>query len=339
MDAPLRIVFFGSPSFALPALEALVEAPWAEVVLAVTQPPRPRGRSGRPAPTEVGAAAAAAGIPVLAPQRLRRESTEEIAARAPDVGVLAASGHLLPGHLLEAFPHGVVNVHASLLPRHRGASPVAAALLAGDEESGASLMLVERRLDSGPVIASASTAIGPLDTTETLTSRIAEVGAELLLANLAAWVAGAIEAAPQEEARASYAPRLRREYGAVDWSLPAVEIWRRVRAYQPWPQATATYPRPGGGGEPLLIQEAWPAPLPEGAAGAPPGTVLAGPGEPLSPLLPGRRAVAVAATGEGGLALLRLQRAGRRSVTVEEYLRGDRGLIGSRLQDGARASG
>ena len=338
MDAPLRIVFFGSPSFALPSLAALVEAPWAEVVLAVTQPARPRGRSGRPASTEVGAAAQAAGIPVLAPERLRRESTAEITARAPDVGVLAASGHLLPGHLLQAFPRGVVNVHASLLPRHRGASPVAAAILAGDEESGASLMLVERRLDAGPVIASASTEIGPLDTTGTLTSRIAEVGSELLRQNLAAWVAGDIPAVPQEEARASYAPRLRREDGAVDWSLPAVEIWRRVRAYQPWPQATATDPRRGGDGEPLLIQEAWPAPLPEGAAGAPPGTVLAGSGEPLSPLLPGRRALAVAATGEGGLALLRLQRAGRRSMGVEEYLRGDPRLIGSRLGDGARAS-
>ena len=338
MDAPIRIVFFGSPSFALPSLAALVEAPWAEVVLAVTQPARPRGRSGRPASTEVGAAAAAAGIPVLAPERLRRESTAEVAARAPDIGVLAASGHLLPGHLLEAFPRGVVNVHASLLPRHRGASPVAAAILAGDEESGASLMLVERRLDAGPVIASASTAIGPLDTTGALTSRIAEVGSELLLQNLAAWVAGDIPAVPQEEARASYAPRLRREDGAVDWSLPAAEIWRRVRAYQPWPQATATDPRRGGAGGPLLIQEAWPAPLPEGAAGAPPGTVLAGSGEPLSPLLPGRRALAVAATGEGGLALLRLQRAGRRSMGIEEYLRGDPRLIGSRLGDGARAS-
>lgn len=338
MDAPIRIVFFGSPSFALPSLAALVEAPWAQVVLAVTQPARPRGRSGRPASTEVSAAAAAAGIPVLAPERLRRESTAEIAARAPHVGVLAASGHLLPGHLLEAFPRGVVNVHASLLPRHRGASPVAAAILAGDGESGASLMLVERRLDAGPVIASASAEIGPLDTTGTLTSRIAEVGSELLRQNLAGWVAGDIPAVPQEEARASYAPRLRREDGAVDWSLPAVEIWRRVRAYQPWPQATATRPRRGGSGEPLLIQEAWPAPLPEGAAGAPPGTVLAGSGEPLSPLLPGRRALAVAATGEGGLALLRLQRAGRRSMGVEEYLRGDPRLIGSRLGDGARAS-
>ncbi len=339
MDAPLRIVFFGSPSFALPALEALLQAPWADVVLAVTQPPRPRGRSGRAEPTEVGAAATAAGIPVLAPERLRRETTERVAACSPDVGVLAASGHLLPGHLLEAFPHGVVNVHASLLPRHRGASPVAAAILAGDDESGASLMLVERRLDAGPLIASAATPVGPLDTTATLTPRIASLGAELLLASLPAWVDGALTAAPQEESRASYAPRLERSDGAVDWSLPAVEIWRRVRAYQPWPQATASYPAPGRGPEPLLIQEAWPAPLPEAAGDAPPGTVVAGSGEPLSPLLPGRRALAVVATGEGGLALLRLQRPGRRSMAVEEYLRGDRRLTRMRLGDGAAASG
>ncbi len=338
MAAPLRIVFFGSPAFALPTLTALIEAPWAEIVLAVTQPPRPRGRSSRPEPTEVAAAARSSAIAVLAPERLRREATEQVAALEPDVGVLAASGHLLPTHLLDVFPRGVVNVHASLLPRHRGASPVAAAILAGDEQSGASLMLVERRLDAGPVIASATTPIEPLDTTATLTARIAALGAALLEARLPSWVAGKIAATPQEEAAASYAPRLTRDDGAIDWSLPAVEIGRRVRAYQPWPQARATYPSRRGG-EPLLVAEAWPAPLPAGAGRERPGTVVAGDGAALSPLFPGRRARAVVVTGEGGLALLRVQRAGRRAVTIEEYLRGDPGLVGTLLGDGDPASG
>jgi len=342
MNMPLRVVVFGSPAFALPTLRGLIEAPWAEVVCAVTQPPRPRGRSGRPHHTEVAAAAGEAAVPVLAPERMRRDSTEQIAALRPDVGVLAASGHLLPTHLLEAFPHGVVNVHASLLPRHRGASPVTAAILAGDAESGASLMRVVRELDAGPVIAAARTRIEPLDTTATLTMRIAEVGAALLLERLPAWVAGELTATPQDETAASYAPRLTRADGAIDWSLPAIELWRRVRAYQPWPVATASYPSHGDAndraadrGERFLVHEAWPAPLPEEARSAPPGTVCAGGGDPLTPLLPGRLALAVVATGEGGLALLRVQREGRRPTAIEDYLRGDRALIGMRLGDGA----
>ena len=340
MEPPLRVVFFGSPSFALPTLTALLEAPWADVICAVTQPPRPRGRSGRPVPTEVAAAAAAAGIPVLAPERLRRETTEHVAALRPDVGVLAASGHLLPTHLLDAFPHGVINLHASLLPRHRGATPVSAAILAGDAESGASLMVVERKLDAGPVIASAPTPIEPRDTTGTLTSRIAALGASLLIEWLPAWAAGTVPAAPQDDSRASYAPSLARSDGAIDWSLPAVEIWRRVRAYQPWPQAAATYPTDKrGGGRPFLVQEAWPMSLPDAADGPRPGTVLAGAGEPLTPMLPGRRSRAVVVTGEGGLALLRVQRAGRRSMTIEEYLHGDGRLLGTCLGGGDRTSG
>ncbi len=343
MNTPVRVVFFGSPAFALPTLRALIEAPWAKVVCVVTQPPRPRGRSGRPQPTAVAAAAEETGVPVLAPERLRRDATKKITALRPDVGVLAASGHLLPTHLLEAFPHGVVNVHASLLPRHRGASPVAAAILEGDAEAGASLMLVVRELDAGPVIAAARTPIEPLDTTGTLTARIAELGAALLLELLPAWVAGELTAAPQDEAAASYAPWLTRADGAIDWSLPAIELGRRVRAYHPWPLATTSYPSSDPAAEdrrePFLVHEAWPAPLPEQARSAPPGTVCAGGGEPLTPLLPGRVARAVVATGEGGLALLRVQRAGRRAAAIEDYLHGDRELIGARLGEGAAAAG
>lgn len=333
----MRIVFFGSPDYAVPSLRACLNLAGAEVVAVVTQPDRPRGRSGAALLTAVKRAAIDARVPViLQPERVRRETTEALAALRPDVGVVAASGHILPTHLLEVFPHGVVNVHASLLPRHRGASPVSAAILAGDAESGASIMLVVRALDAGPVLARASTPIGALDTTGVLTDRIAGLGAALLAETLPLWVAGEITPLPQDEAQVTYAPRLAKEDGVIDWTRTAREIARAVRAYHPWPLATtsraratdAATDRAGGGGEPLAILEAWPL---AGDSAAAPGTVEAGDGAALTPLLPGRVARAVVACGTDRLALLALQRSGHRALPIEEYLNGDRALIGSRL--------
>ena len=165
----MRIVFFGSPDYAVPSLRACLDLRDAEVIAVVTQPDRARGRSGAALMTPVKQAAIEAGVAtILQPERVRRDTTDVLAALRPDIGVVAASGHILPTHLLEVFPHHVVNVHASLLPRHRGASPVSAAILAGDAESGASIMLVVRELDAGPVLAKAATPIGPLDTTGAL---------------------------------------------------------------------------------------------------------------------------------------------------------------------------
>lgn len=319
----MRVVFFGSPDYALPTLRGLLAAPGVEVVAVVTQPARPRGRSGTAVATPVGRVAAEAGVPVVTPQRIRREQTAEIAAFEADVGVLAASAHILPTHLLEAFPHGVLNVHASLLPRHRGASPVAAAILAGDTEAGATIMQIVRELDAGPVLGTVATPIEPLDTTATLTERIAELGARRLVELLGPWVAGEVEAVPQDVSLATYAPTLAKADGALDWSRSTEELWRRVRAMQPWPQATTTYRD-----APFTVHAAWPVAAPEGAA---PGEVRAGDGAPLGELLPGRLARAVVACGEGGLALLRVQRAGRRALEIEDYLNGDRDLIGARL--------
>ena len=324
----MRVVFFGSPAYALPTLRGLLAAPGVEVAAVVTQPARPRGRSGEPVPTPAARLAAEAGAPVLAPQRITRAETAALAALAPDAGVLAASAHLLPSHLLEAFPHGVLNVHASLLPRHRGASPVAAAILAGDDATGATIMRVARALDAGPVLGSAATPIGPLDDAGTLTDRVAELGARLLLDLLGPWAAGEIEAEPQDEALATWAPALTKSDGALDWRRPAGELWRRVRAFRPWPLASTAR-----GGQPLIVHEAWPVAAP--GADAEPGAVLDGGGAPLGEALPGRHARAVVACGEGGLALLRVQRAGRRAQDIEDYLRGDRSLIGSRLGEAA----
>ena len=319
----MRVVFFGSPDYALPTLRGLLDAPDVDVVAVVTQPARPRGRSGRAVATPVGRLAAEAGVPVVTPQRIRREQTAEIAAFEADVGVLAASAHILPTHLLEAFPHGVLNVHASLLPRHRGASPVAAAILTGDAEAGASIMQIVRELDAGPVLGTVATPIEPLDTTATLTDRIAELGAARLVELLGPWVSGEVEAVPQDASLATYAPTLAKADGALDWSQSAEALWRRVRAMQPWPQATTTYRDAS-----FTVHAAWPVAAPEGAA---PGEVLAGDREPLGDLLPGRVARAIVACGEGGLALLRVQRTGRRALEIEDYLNGDRDLIGARL--------
>ncbi|MFA7248355.1 MAG: methionyl-tRNA formyltransferase [Dehalococcoidia bacterium] len=320
----MRIVFFGSPEYAVPSLRACLDLTGAEVIAAVTQPDRPRGRTGAALATPVKQLAVEAGIPlILQPERVRRETTEALSARRPDVGVVAASGHILPTHLLEAFPHGVVNVHASLLPRHRGASPISAAILAGDAESGASIMLVVRALDAGPVLAKVATPIGALDTTGVLTERVAHLGAALLSETLPRWVAGEITPIVQDESLVTYAPRLAKEDGLIDWTRSAEEIGRAVRAFHPWPLATT-----GRAGEPLAVLEAWSI---AGDSTAAPGTVEAGDGAPLTPLLPGRRARAVVACGTGRLALLALQRPGRRALSIEDYLNGDRALIGSVL--------
>ena len=320
----MRVVFFGSPDYALPTLRGLLDAPEVEVVAAVTQPDRPRGRSGTAVATPVKRLAADAGVPVLTPQRIRREQTAEIAAFGADVGVLAASAHILPTHLLEAFPHGVLNVHASLLPRHRGASPVAAAILAGDAEAGATIMQIVRELDAGPVLGTIATSIEPLDTTATLTERIADLGARRMIELLGPWVEGEVAATPQDETLVTYAPTLAKADGALDWSRPAEELWRRVRAMQPWPQATTTYR-----GAPFTIHATWPVDAPGG--GPLQARCCDGNAAPLSELLPGRVARAVVPCGEGGLALLRVQRAGRRALEIEDYLNGDRALIGARL--------
>lgn len=320
----MRIVFFGAPEYAVPSLRACLALGDAEVVAVVTQPDRPRGRSGAALATAVKVLAVTSGVPViLQPERVRRDTADAIAALRPDVGVVAASGHILPTYLLDAFPHRVLNVHASLLPRHRGASAVASAILAGDGESGATIMEVVRAVDAGPIVAQTRLAIGPLDTTGTLTARIAEAGATLLADVLPRWVDGAIASTPQDASQATFAPRLSKEDGRIDWSQPAEAIDRAIRAFQPWPTAYSSYR-----GEPLTVHAAWPLPI---DLDAPPGTVVAGDGKALTPLLPGRVARALVACGRGALALLDIQRPGKRATPIEAYLNGDRALIGTRL--------
>ncbi len=190
-------------------------------------------------------------------------------------------------------------------------------------------MLVVRELDAGPVLGTVTTPIGPFDTAGTLTERIAELGALRMLELLPRWVAGAVEAQPQDESLATYAPRLAKQDGVLDWSEPATALWRRVRAFAPWPLATTRYR-----GEPFTVHEAWPVAATPGEPrlDAAPGTVIAGDGA-VSPLHGDRQARALVVCGEGALALLRVQRPGKRALDIEEYLRGDAALIGARLDE------
>ncbi|MGH2585667.1 MAG: methionyl-tRNA formyltransferase [Dehalococcoidia bacterium] len=319
-----RIVFMGSPDFAVPSLRALVAA-GHDLVGVVTQPDREAGRGRRLVPPAVKTVALELGLPVLQPPSLRRpEAVAQLAAPRPEAIVVAAFGQILRRAVLEIPPRGVLNVHASLLPRWRGASPVTAAILAGDAESGVSIMLVDEGLDTGPVLATRSTPITDADTGGTLTDRLAEIGAELLVETLPGRLDGTVKPKPQVEALATYAPRIEKDAGQIGWSQPAVDIWRQVRAFNPWPGAFTTYAETV-----LKLLDAWPL---VGYSAEPPGTVLPLPwgARDVVPAERPRPAFAVV-TGEGFLLPLKLQRAGKRAIFAEEFLHGERALIGSRL--------
>jgi methionyl-tRNA formyltransferase len=307
----VRAVFLGSPVFALPSLEALLSLPGVEVVAVVTQPDRPAGRGHGTTAPPVKLAALERGLTVLQPENVSApQSLEALGALAPDVAVVAAYGQILRQRFLDLPARGCVNVHASLLPRHRGASPVAASILAGDAVTGVTLMEVVRALDAGAMIARVEEPILDTDTTGTLEMRLAAAGGRVLRESLLPWYEGTLAAVPQDEALVTYAPQLRREDARLDWSLPAVDLWRRVRAFNPWPVAFTAWQ-----GEELRVLEASP---------------LAGDGAP-------GKVVSIAADGPvvqcgtGRLTLLRVQRAGRKAQSGAEFARGARGFEGAAL--------
>ena len=231
----LRAVFFGTPDFAVPSLSALLES-GVDVALVVTQPDRPVGRHAAPHPSAVAGAAAARRIALAKPERLRGNSEllAQIAEVAPDVGVVVAYGKLLPTPLLDLPRLSFINVHASLLPKYRGASPIQAAILAGDRETGIVTMRVVEELDAGPIYLERRVAIGERERADSLSARLAAAGGVLLVETLRGLEAGSISAVPQR-GEPSFCRPVRREDGEVDWALPAVAIERRLRAYTPWP--------------------------------------------------------------------------------------------------------
>jgi methionyl-tRNA formyltransferase len=232
-----RILFMGSPDFAVPSLLALLADPHYEVVGVVTQPDKPAGRGQKLTACAVKAAAEARGLKVLTPTKLRPPEVQaELAALAPELIVVAAYGRILPKAILELPAHGCINVHASLLPRHRGASPIAHAILAGDREAGVAIMRMEEGLDTGPVYARRAIAIAADDTTGSLSDKLAALGAELLVATLPTILSGSLQAEPQS-GDSTYAPLFEKEHGAIDFARPASELERHIRAMQPWPGA------------------------------------------------------------------------------------------------------
>jgi methionyl-tRNA formyltransferase len=300
----MRAVFFGTPEFAVPSLSAILEAR-IDVPLVVTQPDRPVGRHALAVASPVARLAADRGIPAEKPERLRGNKgfLETLRAASPEVGVVVAYGKILPGELLEVPRLGFVNVHASMLPKYRGASPVAAAMLAGETETGAVTMRVVEELDAGPIYLARRVPIGHDEDAGSLSRRLSELGAGLLVETLRGLEAGTLAATPQV-GEPSFCRTIRREDGEIDWSLPAGEILARLRAYAPWPGIFTFLD-----GERVKVLQAERGP--DGGA-EPPGTVS----------LTDRGELFAAAGGGTSMKLLRLQRAGRNAVGASEFARG-----------------
>ncbi len=236
----MRIVFMGTPEFAVPSLEHLIINRY-QVAAVYTQPDRPAGRGRSPMPSAVKRAASTWNLPVVQVASLKKaEAVAPLADLHPDIIVVAAFGQILPQAVLDIPRHGCINIHPSLLPRFRGASPVAAAILAGDEFTGVSIMLMDKGLDTGAVLARAAVAISPQDNTGLLTLKLSQVAARLLQEVLVRWLRGEIVPQPQKDAEATCCSPITKEAGEIDWHLPAVDIWQRVRAFNPWP---GCYPR------------------------------------------------------------------------------------------------
>ncbi len=310
-----RIVFMGTPEFAVVSLRALAAA--HTVVGVVTQPDRPAGRGRQLEPSPVKQFSAQAGLPVIQPQRLREpEALAQLQVWAPDLIVVAAFGQILRPAVLDMPPRGCLNVHGSLLPRHRGAAPIAAALLAGDAETGITILRMDPGLDTGPMLASRSLPVAPDDTTGTLTNRLAPLGANLLLEVIPEYLAGRLAPLPQDGSAATYAPQLKKEDGKLDFTQPAAELERRVRALLPWPGAFAAWPDPAGGeARPLKVLRAAVLDRPLGAAGE---VVATSQGPAIG-------------TGSGALLLLEVQPPGKRPMPAVDFARGARGFMGTRL--------
>lgn len=301
----MRVVFFGTPAFAVPTLARLLESSH-RVVASVTQSDRPSGRGQRTHEPPVKQVARERGIPVLQPDRLKDPSAlDALRAFAPDLGVVAAYGRILPDDLLHLPRLGMINVHASLLPKYRGAAPVHRAVMAGETETGVSIMRVIARLDAGPVLATARRAIGPDETSDEVERDLARLGATLLVETVDALAAGRARETPQDERLATYAPRLTKQDGLIDWHAPARAIHNQVRGLHPWPHAYTSL-----GGRRYVILRTAIADTSGGSAA--PGRVVEARGDRL-----------VVAAGDGAaLAVVEIQPQDRRAMTAREFLAG-----------------
>lgn len=306
----MRAVFFGTPDFAVPSLRALLRAGY-DVRAVVTQPDRPHGRSrSRLVPPPVKVAAETAGLPVLQPEKpVGDEFVAALRAYEPEIGIVVAYGHILRPAVLGLPPRGMLNVHASLLPRWRGAAPIQWAMLAGDAVTGVSIMQMEVGLDSGPVYRMAETPIAGAETGPELTARLAELGAHELVAALGDIAAGRAAATPQDAARVTYAHKIDRATTRLRWDEPTALVARRIRAFDPAPGAWTTL-----GADEVKLFGATPA-----DGGGVPGTIL------------GTRHGLVVATGDGAVTVSAVQPAGKARLGAADWARGRPGLEGQQL--------
>jgi methionyl-tRNA formyltransferase len=313
----MRLAFMGSPAFSVPVLAALLEA-GHDIACVYSQPPRPSGRGQAERPTPVHAFAASRGLAVRTPKSLKRaEAQAEFAALDLEAAIVVAYGLILPQPILDAPRHGCLNLHASLLPRWRGAAPIQRALMAGDRVTGVQVMQMEAGLDTGPVLLTARTPIEPDDTAQTLHDRLADLGPPLILDALDAIAAGHARAVPQAEEGATYAAKIDPADARIDWSRPAREIDRQIRGLSPHPGAWFLMPTPRG---PVRVKALM------SRLGLGPGLGERPPGETLDDDL-------LVACGEGAVRLLILQREGRGPMEAEAFLRGAPVPAGVRLLD------
>ncbi len=314
----MRIIFMGTPEFSVPCLEHLI-LNQHQVVAVYTQSDKPVGRMRSLASPPVKIAAITWKLPVVQPVNLSRaEVVEQLSGFHPDIIVVAAFGQILPQSVLDIPKYGCINVHPSLLPRFRGASPVAAAILAGDDFTGVSIMLMDTGLDTGPILTKAQIPISAVDTTGSLTAKLSQVAARVLQQVLPCWLGGELIPQPQNEAEATYSSQITKEEGEIDWQLPTKDLWRRVRAFYPWPGCYTRWQ-----GRQLKLIEAVPLPQ-ERSLDA--GQVVA--------LTPGRGEAEASfgiSTGDGILGVLKVQLEGRRAISSAEFLRGQRQFIGAIL--------
>jgi methionyl-tRNA formyltransferase len=302
----MNVIFMGSPECACPSLEALEGLPFVHLAAVVTQPDRPAGRGLKPTPCPVRQRAEHLGRPVFTPPNVNDPAiVAQLASLRPDVIVVAAFGQMLKRAILEMASHGCINVHASLLPKYRGAAPAQWAIVHGERVTGVTLMRLNERMDAGDILLQREVPIAEEDTGESLLARLGVVGAELLMEGLEAMRHGPLVGRPQDDREATYAPRITKADGAIVWSMPAEAIVRRVRAFYPWPGCWCEAPR--GSGRILRVLKARAEP-----GYGYPGIVLAADGDP-GPLV---------AAGEGAVRILEGQPAGRRAMTGGDLVRG-----------------
>jgi methionyl-tRNA formyltransferase len=299
----MRLVFLGTPAFAVPTRERMVEA-GHQVLAVVTQPDRPRGRGQHAAPPPVKQAAARLGLAVHQPERVRHaEAVEFLRTLGAEAMVVVGYGQIIPQTVIGLAPLGIINVHASLLPKYRGAGPIQWAILNGETRTGVTTMRIDAGLDTGEILLQAETEIGPEENAIDLGKRLAVMGADLLVETLGGLAAGSIVPQKQDPSRATYAPLLKKEDGLIDWGQPAQSIHNRVRGLQPWPGACTTFR-----GQTLHI---WKSSLAPGPRPLAPGRLAA-----LRPLL--------VACGSGALEVLELQLEGRKRISAADFANGQR---------------